>query len=163
MRLAAALPELVIDGVDGAAEMLKFGFDRLAHDQSLASRVTLIEGFIPGVELPASQYEALVSNSLLHHLHDPDVLWQTISGFASPNALVMIMDLFRPPDCDRAASLVDCYAQDAPPILKEDFYNSLLAAFTPQEVVEQLARHDLRSLQVETVSDRHLLISGRLD
>ena len=95
LRLATALPDVVIDGVDGAAEMLKFGFDRLAHDQSLASRVTLIEGFIPGVELPASQYEALVSNSLLHHLHDPDVLWQTISGFASPNALVMIMDLNR--------------------------------------------------------------------
>ena len=163
LRLATALPEVVIDGVDGAGEMLKFGFDRLAHDQSLASRVTLIEGFIPGVELPASQYEALVSNSLLHHLHDPDVLWQTISGFAAPNASVMIMDLFRPPDCDRAASLVDSYAHDAPPILKEDFYNSLLAAFTPQEVAGQLARHDLRSLQVETVSDRHLLISGRLE
>ena len=162
-RLAAALPGVVIDGVDGAGEMLRFGRDKLERDQALASRVTLIEGFIPGVELPASQYEALVSNSLLHHLHEPDVLWQMISGLSAPGAIVMIMDLFRPPNCDRAVSLVECYAQNAPQILKEDFYNSLLAAFTPQEVMEQLARHGLQPLQVETVSDRHLLISGRLD
>lgn len=163
LRLAAALPGVVIDGVDGAGEMLKFARDRLAQDLSLASRVTLIEGLIPGVELPVSQYEALVSNSLLHHLHDPDVLWRTISALAGPDAPVMIMDLFRPTDCERAASLVECYAHDAPPILQEDFYNSLLAAFTPHEVMEQLVRHDLESLQVETVSDRHLLISGRLN
>lgn len=162
LRLAAALPGLLVDGVDGAGEMLKFGRERLALDPALASRVTLIEGIIPGVELPASQYGALISNSLLHHLHQPDVLWQMISRLAAPGAIVMIMDLFRPPDCDRAASLVECYAHDAPPILQEDFYNSLLAAFTPNEVMEQLARNDLESLQVETVSDRHLLISGRL-
>ena len=163
LRLAVALPGVVIDGVDGAGEMLKFGRERLALDQALASRVTLIEGLIPGVELPASQYQALISNSLLHHLHEPDVLWQTIAGLAAPGAIVMIMDLFRPPDRDRAASLVECYAHDALPILREDFYHSLLAAFRPQEVREQLARCDLRSLQVETVSDRHLLVSGRLD
>ncbi len=162
LRLASSLPEVVIDGVDGAEEMLKFGREKLERDQALAARVTLLEGFIPGVELPASKYEALVSNSLLHHLHEPDVLWQTISELAAPGACVMIMDLFRPESRDQASSLVDSYAPDAPPVLQEDFFNSLLAAFTLQEVAEQLARHELDGLQIEQVSDRHLLISGRL-
>ena len=46
-------------------------------------------------------------------------------------------------------------------MLKEDFYNSLLAAFTPAEVEDQLAAAGL-SLEIETISDRHLLVSGRL-
>jgi hypothetical protein len=33
--------------------------------------VRLIEGLVPDAELPRRAYEAVVSNSLLHHLHDP--------------------------------------------------------------------------------------------
>ncbi len=45
------------------------------------------------------------------------------------------------------------------PILREDFYNSLCAAFTIEEVREQLVTAGL-DLMVARVSDRHMLISG---
>ena len=61
-----------------------------------------------------------------------------------------------------ARRLVDQYAADAPAILREDFYNSLLAAYTPAEVSGQLRRAGLDDLGIEMASDRHWIVSGRL-
>jgi hypothetical protein len=47
------------------------------------------------------------------------------------------------------------------PVLKEDFYNSLCAAFTVDEVRAQLRVAGL-SLHVEKVTDRHMRIKGHL-
>ena len=47
-----------------------------------------------------------------------------------------------------------------PPVLKRDFYNSLLAAFEIEEVRAQLAAAGMSGLSVRTVSDRHLLVSS---
>ena len=46
--------------------------------------------------------------------------------------------------------------------LRRDFRNSLYAAFTPDEVRQQLGFAGLQGLQVGYVSDRHLAVSGRL-
>ena len=51
---------------------------------------------------------------------------------------------------------------DAPPVLRNDFLNSLCAAYRPDEVARQLASAGLERLQVEVVSDRHLIVFGRL-
>ncbi len=49
-----------------------------------------------------------------------------------------------------------------PEVLRNDFRNSLFAAFEPQEVVTQLADAGLETLEVEVVSNRHLAVMGRL-
>ena len=61
-----------------------------------------------------------------------------------------------------AQRLVRLHAPDAPAILRRDFYNSLRAAYTADEVSRQLAACELAPLTVEVLSDRHLLVSGRL-
>ncbi|HBE91962.1 MAG TPA: SAM-dependent methyltransferase, partial [Gammaproteobacteria bacterium] len=55
---------------------------------------------------------------------------------------------------------VQQYASDEADILQEDFYNSLLAAYTVDEVRGQLDAYGLQHLKVSRPSDRHLLISG---
>ena len=47
-----------------------------------------------------------------------------------------------------------------PGVLQRDFFNSLLAAFTPDEVRGQLAEAGLPTLQVKTISDRHVMVTG---
>ena len=59
-----------------------------------------------------------------------------------------------------AQALVTTYAQNEPAVLREDFRASLCAAFTPQEIESQLAAAQLNNLQVEIVSDRHLIVFG---
>jgi trans-aconitate methyltransferase len=162
LRLARRYPDLVIHGLDGSAAMLEFGRRRLASMPDLRSRVRLIEDMLPGASLPLERYDAVVSNSLLHHLHEPRVLWDSIRQLARPGAPVIVMDLFRPPSIAAARAITETYAADEPEVLRQDFFNSLCAAFEPQEVRDQLIACGLDALDVSTVSDRHLLIAGRL-
>ncbi|QIT57138.1 class I SAM-dependent methyltransferase [Aquisalimonas sp. 2447] len=162
LRLARQYPEVAIHGLDGADTMLAFAREALAAEPELQPRVEFVLGTVPGAALPADAYAAVTSNSLLHHLHDPMALWQTIRAVAQPGAAVLVMDLFRPADRAAAARIVDAYGAGEPEILRTDFFNSLLAAFTPDEVQEQLRAAGLPGLKVAVVSDRHLLVHGRV-
>lgn len=160
LRLARAYPACDVTGLDGSEAMLKFARQALSGS-GLEDRVRFVRGMLPGAQLPRPRYQAVISNSLLHHLHDPDVLWSTIREVAGPDAPVLVMDLMRPGSPARAERIVETYAADEPPVLKTDFRNSLLAAFRQDEVEEQIARAGLGNLRVESVSDRHLAIWGR--
>jgi SAM-dependent methyltransferase len=162
LRLARRRLGLTVHGLDGSAAMLRFAADSLAREPALQSRVQFVHGVLPGVALPLSRYDAIVSNSLLHHLHDPGVLWNAIRETGAPGAVVVVMDLFRPPSPGAAQEIVDAYAGGEPEVLRRDFYNSLCAAFEPDEVRAQLDACGLGGLGVRTVSDRHLLVAGRL-
>ena len=102
----------------------------------------------------------MISNSLLHHLAEPTVLWQAIVQTARPEAPVLVMDLLRPISREAALALVEQYAADAPPLLARDFLNSLLAAYRPEEVRRQLDAGGFLRLEVDVVSDRHWLAWG---
>jgi hypothetical protein len=82
-----------------------------------------------------------------------------IKKYAQPETGIIIMDLLRPESTEAAKQLVKTYADNEPPILQQDFYNSLLAAFTLDEIKAQLKQAGLRFL-VEQISDRHVFISG---
>lgn len=161
VRIARDHPGVHVHGLDGSAAMLAFGHRALASQPALAGRVRFLEGLVPGAELPRQRYEAIVSNSLLHHLHDPSGLWDTVRRRAAPGAPVLVMDLMRPAGAKEAQALVEQYAGDEPEVLKRDFYNSLLAAFEPGEVREQLVAAGLAGFEVEEASDRHLVVWGR--
>ena len=161
IRFAQRFPACKIDAIDGAPTMLQHAKTRIQHAQ-LENRISLHELRLPKCELPDSHYAAIVSNSLLHHLHDPQHLWSSVRRYAGPDTAIFIADLLRPDSLQSARKLVQCYASDEHEILQRDFYNSLLAAFTVDEVTLQLDRARLRGLQVEQISDRHLLIHGYL-
>jgi ubiquinone/menaquinone biosynthesis C-methylase UbiE len=160
-RFVQAYPHCHVHGVDGAQAMLEFGHE-LNQQAGLSHRIQLIEACLPGIELPQKFYHVIISNSLLHHLHDPYVLWDTIRQHARPFAHVFIMDLVRPETKQEAKQLTQQYAADEPRVLQDDFYHSLCAAFTPDEVQQQLEEMALSTLNVEVVSDRHMIIYGRL-
>lgn len=162
LRLAQRHPGLTVHGLDGSAAMLGFGAARLFDMHELQGRVQFIEGLLPGAQLPLERYDAVVSNSLLHHLHDPLVLWRSVLELGAPGAAVLVMDLFRPASSAAAQAIVEQYAAGEPEVLRQDYFNSLCAAFEPDEVREQLAASGLAALEVRTVSDRHLLVAGRL-
>lgn len=162
LRIAAMEPGIEVHGLDGSAAMLGYGRRALVCAPALRIRVRFIEGLVPGATLPRDRYQAIVSNSLLHHLHEPAGLWQMVSEFGAPGARVLVMDLMRPASEVAAQALVDEYAAGEPEVLRRDFYNSLLAAFEPAEVRAQLEAAKLGHFAVEPVSDRHLLVRGRL-
>jgi ubiquinone/menaquinone biosynthesis C-methylase UbiE len=160
VRLARARPALQITGVDGSAPMIRLAREavRIAGH---ADRVVLLQARIPAILLDAHTFDAVVSKDLLHHLPDPAVLWAEVKRLGRPGAAVFVMDLIRPETPEAAERVVEGVATGEPDVLKRDFFNSLCAAFTVDEVVEQIGRAGL-DLRAARVSDRHWLAEGRL-
>lgn len=158
IRFARAFRGADILGVDGADAMLGFGREAVERE-GLKSRIRFTCVRLPAASL-AGGFDAVISNSLLHHLEDPLVLWHTVRQVARPGAPVLVMDLMRPQSLEETERLVSSHTADAPEVLRRDFYNSLRAAYRPDEVRAQLARVGLEGFSVEPVSDRHLLAWG---
>ena len=80
--------------------------------------------------------------------------------YSTSQTAIFISDLVRPETEQSAKLLLEQYATNEPEILRRDFFNSLLAAFSIEEVQLQLKEAQLKSLCVEQISDRHMLVHG---
>ena len=72
---------------------------------------------------------------------------------------VFVADLRRPPSEVEARRIVSVTSKDEPEILRRDFFNSLCAAFEPDEVRAQLAAAGLSQLSVRIHDPFHLSVS----
>lgn len=160
LRMARAYPGWRITGLDAGENMLRHATTRLQREGA-SLNVSFRHSYLPDESLETGAWDALISNSLLHHLPDPLVLWHSIRRLARPGAAVLVMDLCRPADDAAARSLLEQYAAGEPEVLREDFYNSLLAAYTVDEVRAQLDAAGLGGLEVARCSDRHWSVYGR--
>jgi ubiquinone/menaquinone biosynthesis C-methylase UbiE len=158
IRLARAAPDVRIIAIDGSVPMVTLAREAVRAG-GLDHRITVVQGYLPGVSLESTGFDAVLSKDVLHHLPDPSVLWREIKRLGRPGSAAYVMDLVRPDTPDAARQIVDAVAPLEDPILREDFYNSLLAAFTVDEVQRQLIDNDL-AFEVTRVSDRHMVIRG---
>jgi 2-polyprenyl-3-methyl-5-hydroxy-6-metoxy-1,4-benzoquinol methylase len=160
-RFARAFPNCRIHAVDASQAMLALA-QKDTEAQALDERIEYFPAYLPDTRLPLQSYDVLISNSLLHHLIDPATLWSSLVEYGRPGALVFVMDLLRPDNREQAEQLLTNYAANEPEILQKDFFNSLLAAYRPDEVNLQLQQQGIDQLQIEVVSDRHFIVYGRL-
>ena len=160
IRLARALPECRVTGVDGSPPMIAIGMEAV-RAAGLSDRIVFRGERFQSVALPEAA-DAVISNSLLHHVPNPLQFWYAVKKLGKPGGAVLVMDLLRPESPDAAQAIVDRYAADEPALLRRDFYNSLLAAFTEDEVAAQLAELNLSRLLIDIPDDRHWIVGGRL-
>jgi SAM-dependent methyltransferase len=165
-RLAERFPQARVLGVDGAGAMLQIARDRLVGAPGRWPGLAFAQGLLGSTGLepcPPGRFAAVISNSLLHHLHEPRVLWDALVPLAAPGATIYIKDLRRPASPEAVLALRERYLADAPPVLQHDYEASLHAAFTVAEVWQQLADAGLADqLQVAERDDRYLEVWGRL-
>jgi len=158
IRLARAVPGCRITAVDASAPMIRVAEETVRH-AGLSDRITCrCERFqdLAG----ANMADAAMSNSLLHHVPNPLQFWHKIRVAVKPGSPVLVIDLLRPESPEEAQAIVDRYAPGAPDILRRDFYNSLLAAFTEDEISAQLAQMNLTRLIIDVPDDRHWVVGG---
>jgi 2-polyprenyl-3-methyl-5-hydroxy-6-metoxy-1,4-benzoquinol methylase len=158
VRFAQALPSCRITGVDASEPMIGLAVETVKR-AGLADRVTFRCERFQTVSL-LEPVDALISNSLLHHVPNPLQFWYRLRQLVKPGSPVLVMDLLRPDSPEEAQAIVDRYAAKEPEILRRDFYHSLLAAFTEDEVAAQLAELNLSRLIIDVVDDRHWVVSG---
>ncbi len=158
IRFARALPACRVTGVDASEPMI--GLAVAAVKQAgLADRIVLRCERFQGLSL-VEPADSAVSNSLLHHVPNPLQFWHKLRLAVKPGSPVLVMDLLRPDSPEEAQVIVDRYAAQEPEILRRDFYRSLLASFTEDEVAAQLAEMNLSRLMIDVVDDRHWVVSG---
>jgi trans-aconitate methyltransferase len=168
--LAEACPTASVLGLDGAEAMLALARQRQQAEPSRWPRLRFHQARLPLAagelqNLPDPRHPpfgALVSNSLLHHLHDPQVLWHSLRMLGAPGSLVVLRDLRRPGHEQALEDLLQRHAAGAPAVLRRDYAHSLRAAFRADEVRSQLEAAGLPELAVREIGDRYLEVVGRL-
>lgn len=160
-RFAKAFPDARFTGIDGAAAMLELSKKRMAKS-GLLERMDFVQALIPSPGIPQKDYSVIMSHSLLHQLHRPEVLWQTVKQCANENTFVFVADLRRPASAEEAQRIMEEKSEGEPEVLRRDFYNSLCAAFMPEEIREQLEQAKISGLTVEETGEIHVLVYGRI-
>lgn len=160
VRFVRALPECRVTGIDAARPMIRLAEEAVrtaGFSRSIALRCERFQDVV--IAEPA---DAAISNSLLHHVPNPWQFWFKLKQLVKPGSPVLVMDLLRPESPAAALAIVDQHAAGEPAVLRRDFYNSLLAAFTEDEVAAQLAEMNMSRLLIDVPDDRHWIVGGRV-
>lgn len=159
LRLAQRRPGWRITGLDASLPMLRLA--QAAHaDAADSAPVQFVLADAKRTPFPSDTFDVIFSNSILHHIDDPIAFWNETARIAKPGALLFVRDLLRPETPEAARALVETNAADEHPLLKKDFYNSLLAAYAPSEIRSQLSESSISLLDITPVSDRHVDVFG---
>lgn len=161
IRVFRLTPRVSLYGLDGARAMIVLAQKRM-EKEGLGEAIHFILGDAKGLAFAPRSLDVVISNSLVHHLPDPRPFWREIRRVAKPGATIVIQDLSRPDTPEAAGRIVERESGSEPQLLKDLFFHSLRASFTPEEIGGQLAEAGLMGLRVRTSSDRHWEVAGRL-
>jgi hypothetical protein len=82
----------------------------------------------------------VLSTNTLHHIPDPKKFWDSVRNISNN---VFVMDLVRPINDSIVQSIVDKYKSNDE-LYNTDFYNSLKASFSKDELTEQIKDTNLK-------------------
>ncbi len=127
--LETQYPDLLITGYDASEYMIELG-------------QTIVENISSGVRLRCEYFknvkdsaDCVISTNTLHHIHDSNIFWNCVKNISNN---LFIMDLVRPKNKDIAKKIVGQLAEKDSELFKNDYYNSLLAAFNADELRQQI-------------------------
>ena len=160
IRLVRACPSFSLMAVDASGPMINLA-QAAVDEAKVGDHVAVVCQRFQDIQ-QQEPADAIISNSLVHHVPNPFQFWYALKKLAKPGSPVLIMDLLRPETLDEAQALVDQYAADEPEQLRQDFFNSLQAAFTEDEVASHLAELNLSRLLIDVPDDRHWVVTGRV-
>jgi ubiquinone/menaquinone biosynthesis C-methylase UbiE len=136
----------------GRANVRKTGFEE---------RIRLEK--INGRQMPYSDgsFGAIMSNSIVHHIPDPKLVFAEMMRVAAQGATLFVRDLLRPADRQLLDVLVATYAGEDNEHQRKMFAESLHAALTVDEVRTLVAAYGIQPGTVQQTSDRHWTWSAR--
>ena len=161
IRVSLARPGWHIVGLDASEAMLDFA-RKAARKAGVAGRIEWVRVDAKHTELAPHSFDVILSNCILHHIDDTTGFWSELKRVGKPGATALLRDLYRPASPEAARRIVETYGRVGPERMQEQYYDSLLASYTPEEVRDQLAQAGLGTLTVSKITDRHMDIFGRL-
>lgn len=146
--------DVTVTAVDAARAMLDRAAIRV-RDAGLSERIRLTLADGKSLRFDAASFDAVMSNSIVHHIADPRPFFREVRRLVKPRGVVLLRDLFRPESEEQLAGLVQRHAAGATEEQRALFAASLRAAFTVDEVRAMLGECGLEDLSLSATSDRH--------
>lgn len=155
IRLHQSWPECgPVSACDLSIEMLRLAHQNIAV-AGFAGRIQPL--FCDAKRLPFADgsVDIMLSNSIIHHIPSPALVFAEIARCLSPRGLMFFRDLLRPESIGEVNRLVDIYAGRENAHSQKMFRDSLQAALTISEVRQHLQDAGLDDESVRQSSDRH--------
>ncbi len=125
------------------------------REAGLGDRIRCRPEDAKSLRLAGPGFEAVVSNSIVHHIPEPTTVLREVSRLAAPGGTVFVRDLARPTSEFELARLVELYTGGESERGRLLFEDSLRAALTVGEVASLIENLGLPSSGVKLTSDRH--------
>ena len=160
IELCRAASTASVLAVDLAPAMLSLG-RRNVESAGLSDRIRLELRDAKTLAASDGPFEAVVSNSIIHHIPDPASALAAMIGLTEPGGTLFVRDLSRPRDLVELQRLVDLYASGEGESARALFAASLHAALTLEEVRAIVRPHGIPESSVLMTSDRHWTVAWR--
>lgn len=160
IALCRRVANVHVDALDLARHMLRIAqcnVDRAA----LGHRIRLLREDAKRLNLDDASYDAVMSNSIVHHIPDPLVALKEMVRIVRPGGVLFVRDLLRPATEAELQALVATYAAQANAHQRQMFRDSLHAALTVAEMRSLAERCGLPAHCVRQTSDRHWTLCAR--
>lgn len=122
---------------------------------SLSSRIMLDRLDAKALPFAADRFDAVMSNSIIHHIPDPSTTFAEAARVCKPGGLIFVRDLSRPGSVADIKTLSQQYASQESEHARKLFEDSLHAALTIDEVKAIVCDLKLNPDDVQASSDRH--------
>lgn len=152
--------DLRITAIDLAAHMLQVA-QRNVIRAGLTPQIKLEQVDAKGLPYAAAEFDAVISNSIIHHIPEPRSAFREMVRVLRPGGGLFVRDLLRPQNAVAVEQIVSAYAGEANDHQRQMFQDSLHAALSLDEVRGLLADVGLPAEWVRQTSDRHWTIAGR--
>ncbi len=154
VALCKSHPHCRVMAIDMATSMLNLAVYNL-EIAGLTQRITLAQIDAKKMIFADNMFDAIMSNSIIHHLPEPFSCLQEIVRVGRPGGLIFVRDLMRPADQATVQQLVQTYAGEESEYSRRLFSDSLHAALSLTEIQEMVASLGFPAESVQATSDRH--------
>ncbi len=140
--------------VDLAQAMLDVA-RRNVQDSGFADRIRLEQVDAKGMGYKEGSFEAVISNSIVHHIPDPRPALAEMARLVARGGTLFVRDLARPKWEEDLRKTVETYAAHETDRARSLFADSLRAALTLEEVQAMVQDLGCPPQSVAMTSDRH--------
>jgi SAM-dependent methyltransferase len=154
LKILRRCPHLQAVGVDRSLNMVRAAREAAA-EQGVADRAFFLVADARQLCFADGRFDFVLSNSVLHHLHDPVGVLNEMARLAKPSGVVLLRDLRRP---SRFAFPlhVRWFGRYYSGLMKQLYIDSVKAAYTAEELRGLLRRSALANAQMFLHHRTHL-------
>lgn len=154
IELCRRLPDVQVVAIDMSVGMLEIARYNLELAE-VTEQIMLDRIDAKSLALDDDRFGTVMSNSIIHHIAQPEVVLREAVRVTRPGGLLFFRDLLRPASDAEVRHLVQTYAGQGNDHQRQMFNDSLRAALSLAEIRELIGQLGFAADMATATSDRH--------